>query len=81
MARFFESIAGLKTCLSFVLAVLALAAVWSLGMKGVAVAGEIPMILMAYIGGRSFVQASAHFAASKDPNCDTAKVIEKVNEK
>lgn len=82
MTKFMLSLAGLKTYLAFVLHLVALILLFILGhTKNADVAGYMVGVLMSYMGGRTIVQASAHFAASRDSNCDTAKVIESINEK
>lgn len=39
----------------------------------------LPTLLGLYLGQHGATKISAHFAASKDPSCDTAKVISTLN--
>ena len=82
MKKFTEYIAGLKTCLAFVLHLVALVFLFLIAMKdGADVGSYMVWVLVSYMGGRSATQISAFMAASKDPNCDTESVVNKVNEK
>lgn len=82
MTSLFQTLAGLRTYLGFIIHLIALVLLFVLGFwKGVDVTTAIPLVLMSYMGGRTFAQASAHWAASKDATADTESVIAAVNEK
>jgi hypothetical protein len=82
MKSIINTLAGLKAYLSFSLHVLALVLMFALAVVNKTDVGMYMVYaLFSYMGGRSIVQASSFFAASKDPNCDTAHVIESMKEK
>lgn len=71
----------IKEFSTFILTLISIAGTLLLGIiKGFDVSGVIPTILGIYIGGRSVVKSSAHWAASKDPNADTKAVVEATND-
>ena len=82
MSYFIGTLAGLKTYLSFILHLIALVFLLALALVNKVDTGMyIVYVMFSYMGGRSIVQASSFFAASKDPDCDTAKVIDSMKEK
>lgn len=82
MAFLFQTLAGMKTYLAFILHLVALVLLFVLGhTRDADVAGYMIGVLVSYMGGRTIAQTSAHWAASKDSTADTAKVIQDVNEK
>jgi len=71
----------LKEFSTFILTLIAIAGTLLLGIvNGTDVSGSIPTILGIYVGGRSVVKSSAHWAASKDPNADTKAVVDATND-
>jgi asparagine N-glycosylation enzyme membrane subunit Stt3 len=81
MQFLFESLARLRTCLSFVLHLLALIALYAMHLRGFDTSSAIVGVLVSYSGGQTIKQVGAFVSASKDPNADTAKVIANVNER
>lgn len=77
-----KSLAMVKNYLSFWLTLVAISGSLYLGYhKDVDQTVLLPTLLAIYVTNRSLSQISSHWAASKDPNADTAKVIEMINEK
>ena len=73
--------ASLKEFSTFILTLISILGILLLGvLNGTDVSGTIPTILGIYIGGRSVVKSSAHWAASKDPNADTKAVVDATND-
>lgn len=81
MAKFIASLAGLKTSLSFILHVLGLGALYAISLRGVDTSTAIVGIVLSYGGTQTVKQISAHQAAFRDPEADTQKAIDSVNEK
>lgn len=82
MKAIINTLAGMKAYLSFALHTIALVFLFALALLNKIDTGMYMVyVLFSYMGGRSVVQASSFFAASKDPNCDTAKVIDSMKEK
>ena len=69
----------LKNNLSFVLSLIATVGLLALAwFKGVDISMTLPAIVTGYVLGRAGTKASHAWSASKDPNADTQKVIEKL---
>jgi uncharacterized membrane protein YfcA len=49
--------------------------------KDIDITMALPAVLGLYLGAKTSEKASAHFAASRDPSCNTAEVIAAVTEK
>lgn len=67
----------MKLSNSFLIALLALAAESVLSWYGKAT-GAVTAVAGLYIGARAGQKASAIYSASKDPECSTADIIEKL---
>lgn len=64
---------------SFVISLTGLGCLLALGMiKGLDVSIPIVSVVAAYVGSRSALKGTGMLAASRDPACDTASVIEKL---
>jgi hypothetical protein len=82
MTSIIQTLAGLKTYLAFILHSSALVGLFVLAFfKGMDTSTAMIGVLVSYMGGRTIAQASAHWAASKDDQADTATIINNVNEK
>lgn len=82
MKAILNTLAGVSAYLSFILHAIAIVLLFSLAVTNKTDTGMyIVYALFSYMGGRTAVQASSFFAASKDPSCDTAKVIDSMKEK
>jgi len=82
MTKVIQTLAGLKTSLSFVLHLLAMIALYSICLiKGIDTSNVIMMVALSYGGTQTAKQISAHVNASRDPECSTSEVIYKTNEK
>ena len=72
---------GVKTKLSFILCIVAMTALFSLGwFKDVNVASAIMEVAAIYVIGRSAALASHGWATSRDPNADTRTIVEQLKE-
>jgi hypothetical protein len=82
MTKFLETVAGLKSALSFVLHLLSIVALYAICIqKGIDTSNVIAMIAFSYGGTQTAKQISAHINASKDAQADTVAAIREVNEK
>ena len=64
---------------SFILSIVGFGCLLALGMiKGLDVSIPIVSVVAAYVGSRSALKGTGMLAASRDPACDTASVIEKL---
>ena len=69
----------MKPTNSLLISVLGLAALLALGLlKNVDVSIPLVSVVAAYVGSRSALKGTGMLAASRDPACDTASVIEKL---
>jgi len=68
----------MKLSSSFTIALLALLGEAFLAWHGKPTGG-LTTIAGLYIGSRQAAKASHGWAASKDPNCNTSEIIEKIN--
>jgi heme O synthase-like polyprenyltransferase len=76
------TLASIKSKLSFILVLISIIGLFALAwFKGVDIMTALPIILGMYVGSRSATSISHVIQASKDPNCDTASAIAKVEEK
>jgi len=75
MPHFFKEFSSFVLCLVSLLGLFLVSLI-----NNIDITGTIPTVLAIYIGGRSVVQSSAHWAASKDPNADTQAVIKVTND-
>ena len=70
-----------RTRLSFLLCLLTLAALFTLGwFKDFDVADAMMEVTAIYVIGRSFTLGSHGWATSKDPNADTKSVVENLKD-
>jgi hypothetical protein len=81
LRAFIGSLAGLKTCLSFILHLIALVFMFVLGLRGMDVSTPIVGVLMSYAGTQAAKQISAHRAASQDKTAITQTAIDSVNDR
>ena len=75
VAGIISTLSGLKTCLGFVLHLIAIIALYAISLKGADTSNAIVGVVLSYAGSQAAKQISAHTSASKDPQCDTAQVI------
>ena len=69
----------MKITNSLILSLTGLGCLLALGMiKGLDVSIPIVSVVAAYVGSRSALKGTGMLAASRDPACDTASVIEKL---
>lgn len=72
----------MKNKLSFILTLLSIIGIFVLAWyKNLDVQMLLPSVLGIYVLGRTTTNVSATWAASKDPNADTLKVVEMVDKK
>jgi len=81
MTKIIQTLAGMKSCLSFVIHVLGMIALYGMSLRGVDTSTAIVLVVASYGGTQTAKQISSHINSSKDPNCDTAAVISQMNEK
>jgi len=81
MDNIFKFLSGVKGCLSFVLHVLGLAVLYAINLRGVDTSSAVVGLVISYGSTQTAKQISAHVNASKDPQADTQKAIETVNDK
>lgn len=81
MTKFWQSLAGLKASLSFILHVLGLCALYAMSLRGVDTSTAIVGLVFSYGGTQTAKMISAHRAAASDDTADTQKAIETVNER
>ena len=82
MAKLLQTIAGLKTSLSFVLHFFAILACYAITVqKGLDTSNVIALIAFSYGGTQTAKQISAHMSASRDVSADTVEAIKEVNDK
>jgi hypothetical protein len=81
MSSIIQTIAGLKSCLNFILHLIALAALYAMSLNDIDTSNIVPMVLLSYSGTQAAKQISAHQAASRDPDANTAEVIKEGSEK
>ena len=69
----------MKPTNSFILSLVGIASLLTLGLvKGMDVSVPLTGIVAAYVGARGALKGTGMLAASRDPACDTASVIEKL---
>ena len=79
---YLKALSGMKNYLAFILCLFSIAGFFVLSwFKGTDVSISVPSIVGLYIAGRGAAQVSSHWAASKDPEADTAAVIDSMNDK
>ena len=70
----------IKTRLSFVLTLISIVGLFALAfIKGVDITSTLPLILGVYVASKSTTNIMHSINASKDPRCNTAAVISKLN--
>lgn len=81
MTKFWQSLAGLKASLSFILHVLGLCALYAMSLRGVDTSTAIVGLVFSYGGTQTAKMISAHVNASRDPESNTLQAIRDVDSK
>jgi len=82
MPLIIQTIAGMKTALSFILHLSAIIALYAMCLfKGIDTSNVIMLVALSYGGTQTAKQISAHVNASRDPESNTLQAIRDVDSK